>query len=59
TDLTEVRKNGESISVESTPDRDPRKEIFNMASENNWPIMMLNKQSRNLEEVFRSLTKEE
>ncbi len=52
-------RDGDLIRVESLPEIDPRKEIFNMAAEKNWPIMMLNKHSRNLEEVFRSLTKEE
>lgn len=52
------KKKGElalSIEVEADAD-DLREEIFHLAAEKKWPMLELYRESRSLEDVFRSLT---
>jgi ABC-2 type transport system ATP-binding protein len=44
--------------IESMDDRDIRQELFQFAVENNYNILSLSQEEKNMEDVFRRLTKE-
>ena len=46
------------LDLEYPEDKDPREELFKYAINSNWIIMEMNKQSANLESIFRKLTME-
>jgi len=50
---------GECFLVESGSDQDVRETIFHLASKKTWPIMEMRQEKLGLEEIFRTLTKEE
>lgn len=49
----------ESFVVESDVSVDLREDVFKLATSRQWPILALHQERRSLEDVFRSLTKEE
>ncbi len=57
-DRVEVAPNADATRVEiyATGSRDLREEIFNRAVKNNWVILDMTHQKKNLEDVFRQLT---
>ncbi len=54
-----VDKKGLEFNIECINGQDPRRDIFEIARQNNWPILMLKKSQESLEAVFRVLTTEE
>jgi len=53
-----IGENGGRIEIYTGKDTDPRKDIFRLAADNNWPILHLSIKERSLEDVFRRLTSE-
>lgn len=54
---SDIEKQGALFKITSNSEEDLRLKIFEMAVENNNPILTLKKEQSNLEDVFRALTK--
>ncbi|MFW6172168.1 MAG: ATP-binding cassette domain-containing protein [Elusimicrobiota bacterium] len=54
-----VRRDEFGFAVESEHDKDPRRDIFELAKQKDWTILNLETSRQSLEEVFRKLTTEE
>ncbi|NLB35057.1 MAG: ATP-binding cassette domain-containing protein [Elusimicrobia bacterium] len=56
--VLEVKESVENIEIFTEKNTDPRRDIFNLAVEKNWPILHLSIKEQSLEDVFKRLTVE-
>ncbi len=50
-------KKSHKVILEHSQTSDPRKDVFEYAVSNNWILIQINSTKRNLEDIFRNLTK--
>lgn len=56
-DLGEVRDNGENVyEIHYEGQKDLRPDLFELAKQNDWVVLSMQQQERDLEQVFRNLT---
>ena len=46
------------VTLEHNSNSDPRKDVFEYVVKNKWTLIQMNSSKRNLEDIFRKLTKQ-